>query len=150
MRDSGIVNPRRTKTIALEEGDFSCGSFEQKILMFDLYEKPFNFLMPDHRDRYRTILGSFLSLITFVLVMGYAGYKFGNLLDYKDYKLMKFEQENFYPMREPFGTKHGFMLAAGVSEYNGETEPIEDEEIGTVKLYKKTWDSEDISGEGSL
>ena len=141
---------RRAQTIALEEGDFSCGSFEQKILMFDLYEKPFNFLMPDHRDRYRTILGSFLSILTFVLVLLYAGYKFGNLVNYEDYKLMKFEQENFYPMREPFTSDHGFMLAAGVSKYNGETEPLEDPEIGTVKIYKKTWDSQDINGNGGL
>ena len=89
--------------------------------MFDLYEKPFNFLMPDHRDRYRTILGSFLSIITLVLLLGYGGYKFSNLLEYEDFKLMKFEQENFYAMRETFGSKNGFMLAAGVSEYNGKT-----------------------------
>ena len=121
MQNSERGGIRRAQTIALEEGDFSCGSLEQKILMFDLYEKPFNFLMPDHRDRYRTILGSFLSILTFVLVLAYAGYKFGNLVSYKDYKLMKFEQENFYSMREPFTSEHGFMLAAGVSEYNGET-----------------------------
>ena len=63
---------------------------------------------------------------------------------------MKFEQENFYPMRTPFGSDQGFMVAAGVSEYNGETEPIEDPSIGTIKLYKKTWDSEDINSGGSL
>ena len=45
---------------------------------------------------------------------------------------MKFEQEDFYPMRESFGSKDGFMVAAGVSEYNREISPIEDPEIGTI------------------
>ena len=53
-------------------------------------------------------------------------------------------------MRTPFGFDQGFMVAAGVSEYNGETEPIEDPSIGTIKLYLKTWDSEDINSGGSL
>ena len=106
--------------------------------------------MPDHRNQYRTILGSFLSIVTFMLVLGYAGYKFTDLVEFNDYKLMKVEQENYYGMRDPFGSKHGFMIAASVSRYDGDTEPIEDDEIGTVKLIKKTWDADDINSGGAL
>ena len=72
----------------MKEGDFSCGSFEQKVLALDLYEKPFNFLMPDHRERYRSLLGSLLSVLTFALVLSYAGYKIVDLIEFNDYKLM--------------------------------------------------------------
>ena len=139
-----------TKKKELQEGDFSCGSFEQKVLAFDLYEKPFDFLMPDHRGKYRSLLGSLLSVITFTLVLGYAGYKFIDLIEYNDYKLMKIVQENAYDMREPFGSRDGFQLAAAITSYNSNTEPEEDPEIGTIKLIKKTWDVEDIDSGGSL
>ena len=85
----------------LEEGEFSCGNLEQKALAIDLFDQPFYFMMPDHRDRYRTMLGSALTILTFILILMYASYKFIELLEYKDFKLMKFEKENFYDMRAP-------------------------------------------------
>ena len=106
--------------------------------------------MPDHRDRYRTLLGSFLSVMTLVLVLAYAGYKLTDLMDYNDYKLMKVEQENFYDMRDPFGDSDGFMIAAGVTDYSSNRDPQEDPEIGTIKLIKKTWDATNLDGGGAL
>ena len=54
-------------------------------------------------------------------------------------------------MREVFGTKDGFQLAAAITSYDTNTEPEEDPEIGVIKLIKKTWDVEDInSGGGDL
>ena len=127
-----------------------CNSFEQKILATDLYNKSFTFLMPDGRDRYRTYLGALLSVLTFIIVIAYAGYKFTDLLGYNDYSVMKFELENFYDMRDAFGSENGFLLAAGVTDYSSNEESIEDPEIGTIKLIKKTWDSTDLDGEGAL
>ena len=106
--------------------------------------------MPDHRDRYRTLLGAFLSLITLVLVTMYAGYKFNDLMHYNDYKLMKVDQENYYDMRDHFGSSDGFLLAAGVTDYSSSQEPVEDPEIGTIKLIKKTWDATNLDGGGAL
>ena len=106
--------------------------------------------MPDHRDRYRTLLGSFLSIITLILVLAYGGYKFTDLMEYNDYRLMKVEQENFYDMRDPFGSPDGFMLALGVTDYTSNKEPVEDPEIGIMKLIKKTWDATDLDGGGAL
>ena len=71
------------------------------MLAIDLFDQPFYFMMPDHRDRYRTILGSCLSVMTFILILMYGSYKMVDLLDYKDFNVYKFEKENFYDMREP-------------------------------------------------
>ena len=57
--------------------------------------------MPDHRDRYRTILGSCLSIMVFVLILMYGSYKMVDLMDYKDFSVYKFEKEGFYDMRDP-------------------------------------------------
>ena len=48
------------------------------------------------------------------------------------------------------GLPDGFLLAAGVTDYSSNEESIEDPEIGTIKLIKKTWDSTDLDGEGAL
>ena len=106
--------------------------------------------MPDHRENYRSVLGSFLSILTFTLVLGYAGYKFIDLIEYNDYKLMQVVQENAYNMREPFGSKDGFQVAAAITSYDSNRIPEEDPEIGEIKLIRKTWDVEDIDSGGAL
>ena len=107
-------------------------------------------MMPDHRDRYRTILGSFLSIVTFILVLGYGSYKITDLLDYKDFTLFRFEKENYYEQRDPLTSKQGLMIAAGISGYDDNQNLIEDADIGTIKLIKKTWDVEKIETDGEL
>ena len=53
-------------------------------------------------------------------------------------------------MRDEFGSKDGFQLAAAITSYNSNTVPEEDPEIGTIKLIRKTWDVEDIDTGGGL
>ena len=53
-------------------------------------------------------------------------------------------------MRDSFGSENGFHLAAGVTDYSSNEEPIEDPEIGTIKFIKKTWDSTDLDGGGAF
>ena len=67
-------------------------------------------------------------------------YKITDLIDYKDFKLLKFEKENFYDMREPFTNKDGLMIAAAITGYNSNTVPVEDPEVGEIKFYQKLWD----------
>ena len=124
----------------LQEGEFSCGNLKQKALALDLFDQPFYFMMPDHRDRYRTILGSILSISTFIMILGYGLYKITDLIEYKEFKLLKFEKENFYDMREPFTNKEGLMIAAAITDYTSNSEPVEDPEIGEIKFYHKSWD----------
>ena len=92
-------------------------------------------MMPDHRDRYRTILGAMLTIITFTLILGYGSYKVTDLIEYNDFKLLKFEKENFYDMREPFTSNEGLMVAAAITGYDSNKIPIEDPEVGTIKFY---------------
>ena len=45
-------------------------------------------------------------------------FKITDLIEYKDFKLLKFEKENYYDMREPFTNKDGLMVAAAITGYN--------------------------------
>ena len=55
------------------------------ILAIDLYHKPFRFLMPDHRESYRTFLGALLSVFTVMIILGYGTYKLSNMVSYDGY-----------------------------------------------------------------
>ena len=61
---------------------------------------------------------------------------------FNDYKLHDQVQENYFDYNDTFTTNDGFNIAAGIVQIDSEsTGPsIEDPEIGTLKMYRKTWD----------
>ena len=136
----------REKT--LEDGDFSCPTFHQMILSLDLYYKPFSFLMPDHRDRYRSHFGAFLSIVTFFIVIVYASYKLNEMYVNTSFQVEEVEQEEVFASNATFTTADGFYVAAAITEYDRDPNPIEDPEVGTLKMYLKKWDVYDEENGG--
>ena len=56
----------------------------------------------------------------------YGSYKMVDLMEYNDFRILKFEKENYYDMREPLTSNQGLMFAAAITGYDGTTNPIED------------------------
>ena len=63
----------------------ACDSFFESVLYVDLYRTPFLFLLADNKDKYRTYFGGCFSIITVILVLFYASFKFVNMTDLIDY-----------------------------------------------------------------
>ena len=76
----------------------------------------------------------------------YGGYKAIELLEYADYSLQIASEEGYFLANDAFSPVNGFMIAAAVTSYDGSTESIEDEEIGTLKFYQKAWNVERNEG----
>ena len=76
--------------------------------MIDLYRRPFEFLMPDHMPAYRTFIGSFLSLLTVIILVFYSAYKGVQLTNMLDYTVNKATHEYFYPSDFRFSQIDGF------------------------------------------
>lgn len=72
--------------------------------------------------------------------MSYATYRVGDLVN--DYRLLDQVQENYFDHNDEFTTDHGFNIAAGIVQIDTVSTglSIEDPEIGTLKMYRKTWD----------
>ena len=71
---------RRSKSMINTQRLGICEKGWQNILSFDLYKRPFAFLMPDHTERYRTFVGAMLSILTLIIVVAYGAYKITDLL----------------------------------------------------------------------
>lgn len=57
-----------------------CGTFKQKVLLFDSYGRPFNLLLPNGEKFYKSLLGTILTIIAVTLVAFYAVYKWDLLM----------------------------------------------------------------------
>ena len=123
---------------------------KNKMLAVDLFKRPFKLLMPGGDDEYRTFLGSLISIFILCLILGFAGYKLGDLIEFNDYKLQEAEQENFFKANETFTAEQGFQVAACITSYDGSSKVIEDPTIGELKMYTKAWDALDPETKGSL
>ena len=64
----------------------------------------------------------------------------------EEYKLQEIVSENFYPVSDTLGHQNGFMIAAAVTSFDGNEESIEDEEIGTIKFFLKSWNMDSNDG----
>ena len=80
--------PLRTmKTIAGEEmvvdtqARGGCSSFVNKSLLADVYGRPFLFMLPNHQQKYKSIVGSVCTIFAISVVLTYAIYKYELLVD---------------------------------------------------------------------
>ena len=70
-----------------------CIAAKRFALNLDIYKQPFTFFMPDEKPMYRTLLGTFLSIFTIVIVLFTGIYKFYLLTKLEQYKIQTTTQE---------------------------------------------------------
>ena len=94
-------------------------------------------MMPDEKSMYRSLLGAVLSIITVIVMLSYSVFKMVAMGNLNDYKIKTATQEYFYDSSFSFSELDGFQVAAGITSFDGNSESIEDPEIGVVKFYLK-------------
>ena len=117
----------------------------EKALHLDLYRRPFMFNLPDKSTKYRTLLGSVLSVLTVAIMLSYAYLKLIKLQSYQDYVINEAYREQLFDTKFALSQANGFQVAAAVTNFDGNPEEIEDPEIGEVKFYLKQWGIDDDS-----
>lgn len=66
-------------------GKCTLDALSYKILDMDLYQSSFLFLLPDHKDKYRTCLGACLSIFTVLALIIFASYRTIVMLNFSEY-----------------------------------------------------------------
>ena len=118
---------------------------QRKFMKMDIFAQPFRLILPDGEDEYRSFLGSLLSLLTAILLVGYGAYKIEELATNSDYKIQIHDQRYYYDADDEFTFEdHGFMIAAAITASDGNPDDITDPEIGEVKFVMKTFDEASI------
>ena len=80
----------------------SCDRYQSKFLQYDLYRRPFNFLLPDHQSQYRSLLGSVLSLLTLILLLIYMNYMFLIFFSSSEFIVNQTRDEYYFKHYEGF------------------------------------------------
>jgi len=67
---------------------------------------------------------------------------------YNNYDVKYIDQENLFAVNATLSGFDGFYVAAAITGYDGDPNPIEDPTIGTLKMYLKTWNVYDEENGG--
>ena len=75
-------------------------------------------------------------------MLTYATYRFSFVISQNKYKTNLEIYEYHFGPNDKIGAKEGFAIAATISSFDGNPNSIEDEEIGTIKFFTKSWGEE--------
>lgn len=98
-------------------GKGNCRDLCQKALVIDTYGRPFLFMLPNHQQRYKSIVGSICTVFILSVVFIYAVYKFQLLIDKDESRIQKVLIENFFDETKYLSQSEGFNLAYGIASY---------------------------------
>ena len=92
-----------------------CNQLLEKALIFDIYGRPMEFMLPNRRKLYKSIVGSCCTILIISVVFSYAVYKLQLFAEREDTSLqISNELEWFLEEPQEFGTESGFKLAFGI------------------------------------
>ena len=74
-----------------------------------------------------------------MLLIAYGSYKFVLLSNRENYALQMATHENYFQSNATISQSNGFQIAAAITAYKDGNISIEDEEIGKLKFYEKSW-----------
>ena len=85
-----------------------------------------------------------MSTMTIIMLLIYGGYKMVQLTTFDDYKTqIRVEEHYFNPDHKFSMSDQQFQVAAAITAYDGDPEPIEDPSYGTLVFKKKQWNYQD-------
>ena len=103
-----------------------------------MFGSPITWVFPGARPTTASVPGVLCTIIIFVVLALYSGYRLDILLNREDFNVLTEVQNDFFTEDFTVRGEDGFRVAATVTNY-GDTSDIEDPSIGTVEIYEKSW-----------
>ena len=73
--------------------------------------------MPNGTEYFKSTLGTILSIFTLIIMIGYSAYKFAEMINLNNYRLMEENQEFYFEEIDSFGSSEGFHIAVGIMSF---------------------------------
>ena len=112
----------------------NCSKVSEKALIIDSFGRPFEFMLPNGSKKYRSLLGSVLTLIIVLVVALYAVYKWQLLIE-KDQVTVSFsKEENYFDETSILDPASRFNLAVGIYDRKNRDNLVFDESFGKLSV----------------
>ena len=92
-------------------------------------------------------MGALCSLVIFIFLMTFSVTKLQTLILVSDVDIIQASEDYALTQTERFSSKDGFFIAAALTKYDKDPEPIEQEEFGELVIEQYGWGNEDLGYE---
>ena len=89
-------------------------------------------------------MGAVCSIIIFFFLVIFSVNKLQTLLMWSDVDILQASVEYALSQTDKFSANDGFFIAAAITEYNKDPNPIEREEFGELIIEQYGWGNEDL------
>ena len=116
-----------------------CGKLGEKALMIDAYGRPFEFILPNGARRYKTLVGSILTVITVIVAFLYTVYKFQLMNDRDQVNISYTSEEGYFDSNESIlSPSSDFNIAFGIFKHGKLDERLQTNfsEYGELIVYE--------------
>ena len=127
-----------------------CVKFYNWSIGFDYFGQPFFFRLPDGRKEKRTWQGLILTILVSVEILFYSSVQIAKLVSFGENTVMVSPRDNYFDSNFEFTTNDGLMLAFALTEFDENSDVIEDPDYGELKAYYNTWGLKDSPDAGEV
>ena len=111
----------------MTEKQSPCNRLSERAQQLDQFGTPFAFRLPDGRRDKRSWQGVCFSIVVAIAIFFYAAIQFEKLINYGSTTIMVSSRDAYFDTDFEFTTDDGLMIAFGLTAYDDNYEPIEDE-----------------------
>ena len=98
---------------------------------------PFQFRLPEGKRNFTSKMGCFMTIILFILIVFFGTMQSIKLLTFDETDIMVSQRDAYYEADKVYS--NGLAFTFRLTQYDSETESIEDLSIGMLRPYHKSW-----------
>ena len=122
-----------------------CSDLGDKFMIIDNFGEQLFFTIPGDRTRYKSLLGSILTILVAVISLGYALARVSRLFVDSESAIKWIEQDKVYDNTFEMNATSGFNIGIALFSQANFTLEVFDQSYGSLKMYRNQYDSEDFS-----
>ena len=105
----------------------------------DIHGEGFRMKIDHKMNDARTLIGSFLSIVSISFLLYYSLLKWEIMKEYDDTIIMSSPVEYYFNDTSILSDRLGFNVAFGLSKFDGKPDFIEDPDYGTMRALYREW-----------
>ena len=123
-------------------------SMARKFKSIDQFGDEFEMQIDGELSNTTSYMGTILTIIFVILIATFAYSKIMVLVDMGDVTVVGSTADDYFTDDDHFDSENGFFVAAALTYYDSDTEPVQDLRYGELTIEWFGWGNDDISSAG--
>ena len=121
----------------------ACSKVGEIVKDRDAFGETFSFTLPNGKEKYTTWCGLIFTATIYIVLIVYGQMKLGKVVGWGDSAVVESREDSYFNSSFVWSSDEGMQFAFGITAYDGNQEPIDDPDYGSVVARYVTWGLDD-------